>query len=359
MPKRQHPELEGYESQPLYTFELKNQRKTRRDRLLLVSFGLLVGLGVGIGFHFLEPGTWKIGPVSLKAASPPTDEQFQQGFRNAMRAAELTQIAEYREEWVTVAMLWQTAITHMEAVQKSSSQYETAQQKVTEYQRNLQYAQSNVQTRKSSTPQVRQFWTLGSDREMVIAVQGAPTQVLRYDSLCQEVLRYDRSQIKLQHGYVLEYDNLDNNLKVLVDGTTALSTQGTGNTWTIGSTREEIFRFQGAPTRINGYEASGSETLYYGNSFIELNDGRAAGYHDIDNNLNVTMAQPSTNAEVPTWTLGSSRAEVLRAQNQAPSNVNRKNNVCEEIFYYGESSVSLKHGLVTGYSNTGNNLNVR
>jgi hypothetical protein len=370
MAKRRHPEIEGYESHQLYTFELKNHRKKRRDRLMWIVSGMLLGIGIGIA----SPLAWPY--VARHISQSPRQQQtvlteFQQGTEKAMRAAEETQRAEFREDWITVAMLWQGAIAHMESVPSSDPNHELAYQKIEEYERNLQYAQSNVETRESIQPDITSYWTLGSDRGTVISLQGTPSRVMRYDALCQEVMYFGSSRVELLNGQVSSYDNNDGNLKVLLtDPASSLITWGDRNFWTIGSSREDVFRIEGPPTRISDYESMNRETLHYGNNYVDIENGRVVGYQNRDRTFQVALAgtRPQFQAESevsaisnqqPFWSLGSSRDELLKIQQDTPTYVSRNNNSCTEKISYGSSSVELRHGVVTGYDNLGNNLRVR
>jgi hypothetical protein len=69
---------------------------------------------------------------------------FQNAVNQAMRAATLTQSAQTPEEWDIVVSHWQDAIALMDAVPPSHPQHSLAQQKVIEYQENLNYAQKNT-----------------------------------------------------------------------------------------------------------------------------------------------------------------------------------------------------------------------
>lgn len=365
MPKYRHPELEDSDSPTLYTFELKSQRKTRLVRLCWIFFGLVLGMGGSAATYLALTTRWASVLPSIELpmrVNREANRNFLEGTSKAMSAAELTQSAEFKEDWVRVAMLWQEAIAHMGSVPGGDTHGATAQQKVGEYQRNLQYAQSNVQTRPSRNPDVQEFWVPGAERSLVINVQGTPSRVIRYDTFCQEILYYGDSRVELKHGQVSQYDNVDNNLKVVGDATTASLFQGDRNFWTLSSSKEEVFRFQGAPGRIVNYETMGKETLYYGNSFVELEGGSVIGYRNDDRNLKVAIPTPRADSseDVPNfWSLGANRADVLLAQQQTPTQVIRNTATCKETLAFDDSTIELKHGIVTGYDNISNNLRVR
>ncbi|MEL6319746.1 MAG: hypothetical protein AAFQ57_03720, partial [Cyanobacteria bacterium J06626_14] len=174
MKKRQHPEVEGHNIRSLYTFEFRKRGHQLRDRLFWSGGGLLVGIGIAVGVFYRSPLTRQPLPPAEESSTEAPDS-FQQGIQNAMQAAQDTQTAEFREDWIAVAMLWQRAINYMQDVSTSNMNYALAAQKVNEYQRNLQYAQSNVEARESNGSNSVSFWSPGSSRSMVLAIEGTPS----------------------------------------------------------------------------------------------------------------------------------------------------------------------------------------
>ncbi len=92
---------------------------------------------------------------SSQAASPDrgkggTSEtgNYEKAIARATAAATITQSAQSQDDWRLVADRWQQAIRLMGAVPKTSNRQVQAQQKLTEYKRNLAYAQQ--QTRRST-----------------------------------------------------------------------------------------------------------------------------------------------------------------------------------------------------------------
>lgn len=357
MSKKRHPELEGHQSEPLYTFELTNQRKSLRNKLLWTFLG--TGLGVGLmwlGLAFELP----LLPQANQPQTSSEEDPFNQGSRQAMSAAELTQTAEFREEWSQVAILWQQAISHMQAVPTAHPNYEVAQQKLSEYARNLQYAQSNINTRVPDNPDERPYWTIGSDRELVIAIQGMPMRMSQYSNSCKEVMYYGDSIVELKNGYVVDFSDLSGNLNVLGDRQVALSIRSSADTWAIGASQEEVFQIQGTPTRTSTFQDA--VTLHYGNSLVQLVNDNVVGYANADDNLKVAIlpvAAAEDGVNFQGWSLGSSRMEVLQAEQQTPTAVSRLDNNCKEIFEFGNSTVTFRQGLVTEYIDDGANLTVQ
>jgi hypothetical protein len=88
-----------------------------------------------------------VTPTPITPASPatssPQHDPFAEAVNKAMSAATHTQSANSKDEWNLVASQWQEAITLMNAVPPSHPKSVIAQQKVIEYQRNLDYAQKN------------------------------------------------------------------------------------------------------------------------------------------------------------------------------------------------------------------------
>ena len=289
------------------------------------------------------------------------EDPFRLGTNQAMNAAELTQTAEFREDWSRVAILWQQAIKHMQSVPQTHSNYAIAQEKLGEYTRNLQYAQNNISSKAPNNPSAQPYWTLGSDRELVIALQGMPRRVNQYDTTsCKEILYYGDSAIELNNGYVIDYSDLDGNLAVLADDQVALSLKANNGAWTIGSSQQEVFDIQGTPTRTSTYKES--MTLHYEGSFVKIQEGQVVGYSNVDNNLKVSLVPttPSEQSATPsTWSFGSSRSEVLRVEQRTPTAVSRFDNSCEEIFTFDNSTIKFRKGLVSEYSNTSGNLQIQ
>lgn len=362
MPRKSHPELDGKGHQALYTLQFKRTGQLYRERLSWVGLGLLLGSSAVLALLVVAKPALDFSWPRLAFRTSTVDDGFSQGISHAMKAAELTQEANLKEDWIKVALLWQQAISAMQSVPPSYRQYDLAQQKVKEYTRNRQYAETNVNTRAASTPQARPYWTVGSDRDWVIAIQGLPSRILTYNASCDEILRYGSSTIELKNGYVQQYSNLDGNLKVLASTPVALSTEGTATTWSLGSSADQVLKFQGTPSRTEHYSSDNMVTHYYGNSSVVLNKGYVVGYWNTDKNLKVSINLTNSikkTAMADRWSVGSPRAEVLNAQPGPPQAISRNDNSCEEVLHFGGSEVVLRQGFVSGYKNEAQNLRVR
>ncbi len=80
---------------------------------------------------------------STQSSSAPA-QPFHAAVNQAIKAANLTQSATTQTDWQTVTDRWQNAIAFLEAVPDDSPQYITAQEKIAEYQKNLNYAQQKL-----------------------------------------------------------------------------------------------------------------------------------------------------------------------------------------------------------------------
>lgn len=91
-----------------------------------------------------------------KASSPdsspkPQTERFQEALDTAIGAATIAQSAQSEDDWNLVVSRWQSAITLLKAVPKSSANYAIAQKKIADYQRNLAYAQKQQNSNSKAT----------------------------------------------------------------------------------------------------------------------------------------------------------------------------------------------------------------
>ncbi|MEH2182067.1 hypothetical protein [Nostoc sp.] len=129
-------------------------------KLLFVFIIFSIFLGIYFSSIFVEifPLTSKSStqipskPV-LVTPSPVTSESptvliqtdtFREAVNKAINAANLTQSAKSPDEWKTVVSQWEAAIALMKSVPSSSPNYAIAQQKIIEYQKNLNYAKKNA-----------------------------------------------------------------------------------------------------------------------------------------------------------------------------------------------------------------------
>lgn len=68
------------------------------------------------------------------------EDPFAKAIENALQASKLVQVAKTKSEWQEAANSWETAINFLIVVPEFHPQYQVAQQKIREYQNNLDYA---------------------------------------------------------------------------------------------------------------------------------------------------------------------------------------------------------------------------
>ncbi|NLI82481.1 MAG: J domain-containing protein [Deltaproteobacteria bacterium] len=99
---------------------------------------------------------------------------------------------------------------------------------------------------RTPPPHSPEFFTVGSTRDEVLAVQGTPTRV---DG---NKWTFGFSEVRFKEGRVEDYDNYFGNLKVRLLPSHPSSTPPRRDYFTIGSTRDEVLAVQGTPTSIQG-----------------------------------------------------------------------------------------------------------
>ncbi|WP_416666771.1 hypothetical protein [Egbenema bharatensis] len=123
---------------------------------LIVASSFLVSISGCESITALNQATVSQSAPAVSEDQSSSTEPFRNAVNKAMEVAELTQRAKTPEEWREVANLWEQAITLMKSVPQNSPSYETAQSKVSEYQRNLEYAQNNsgltIETPQANLP---------------------------------------------------------------------------------------------------------------------------------------------------------------------------------------------------------------
>ncbi|VXD17503.1 hypothetical protein [Planktothrix paucivesiculata] len=88
----------------------------------------------------LEYSQKNANPQPKNPSVQPPEIYFQQGLNEANTAAFLGQTSKSKDEWEFVASQWEKAIENMKAVSTSDINYGKAQQRVIQYQKNLDYA---------------------------------------------------------------------------------------------------------------------------------------------------------------------------------------------------------------------------
>lgn len=117
------------------------------------------------------------------------------------------------------------------------------------------------------------FFTLGSTKNEVIAIQGTPTRILG------RTWYYGFSTIRFKDGRVKGFDNFFGNLKIRMLPSARDGSSREGRFFTIGSTADEVLAVQGTPTRVQGH------TWFYHFSNILFRHGKVKYVFDSSGNL--------------------------------------------------------------------------
>lgn len=350
----------SYENDKISIYETEDGLRIRRKRdWRRIRQPLLTGLRVaviGIG----TAGLIGLGlyTVQLRQRSQPSEE-FRLAVNKAMSAAELAQTAQTKQEWEKIATWWQEASDLMAAVPNMHSQSAIARDRVIQYAQNRQYAAGKAAAAELATQPLKSLWHIGSSRGQMLAIQGEPTRTIKYDSQCKELFYFNDSRVDVQNGRVIDYQDVDNNLLVILPKDLPNISTIPDGFWSLGSTKESVLAVEGTPSQFIRYEALNQELLYYGNSLIELENNAVIGYHNADGNLSVVVVPSDVQIpEATAWTLDSTQEEVLLIQG-TPTQIEQDPLVCRERFYYDKSIVEFSNGGLAGYHNYSNNLKVQ
>ena len=111
----------------------------------------------------------------------------------------------------------------------------------------------------STTTSGRGYFTVGSTKDEVLAVQGTPTV------LSEDEFHYGSSKVYFRSGVVESWDVWPQNpLKVRLLPSTTTSGQ---EYFTVGSTKDEVLAVQGTPTKFS------EDFFYYGTSKVYFRNG--------------------------------------------------------------------------------------
>jgi hypothetical protein len=178
------------------------------------------------------------------------------------------------------------------------------------------------------------YFTIGSGKEDVLAVQGTP------DRIIGSSFSYGYSSISFQNNRVSGWSNISKNLRVRMISTSSRSE----NYFTLGSTKDDVVKVQGTPDSIIG------NSYGYGYSSISFQGNNVVGWSNISKNLKVKLFSNSENS-LSQFTVGSSKDDVIKVQGTPDS-------IIGNTFGYGYSSVHFQNNRVTNWSNISGNLRV-
>lgn len=132
--------------------------KNLKKKLLIIMLISVVAIGVYLLAKIPKMKEKVLTSIASKVMSPtpfataltPQTDTFREAVNQAISAAKLNQSAKYPDDWKIVTSQWESAIALMKTVPSSSPNYVVAQQKIKEYQRNLNYAEKNSVGNKES-----------------------------------------------------------------------------------------------------------------------------------------------------------------------------------------------------------------
>jgi curved DNA-binding protein CbpA len=184
------------------------------------------------------------------------------------------------------------------------------------------------------------YFTLGSSKADVIDAQGEPDIIVRDD-----LYRYGYSSVSFQNDQVVGWHEApDRPLMVRLLPFIYRDV----DYFTVGSTRDEIVSIHGTPDHFG---EDGRE-VRYGNSRITFERGRVVNWHQSQENPLNARLLPGARATTTSFTLRSTKDEVVAAQG-SPDSFN------DNTLHYGYSTVSFRDGRVIGWHQSPSNpLNV-
>jgi tetratricopeptide (TPR) repeat protein len=126
-------------------------------------------------------------------------------------------------------------------------------------------------------PPSRDYFTVGSTKEEVLAVQGTP------DKVFPTMLRYGTSRVDFAQGHVISWKSKEPALKAKLLPSAPTPARAY---FTLGSTKDEVLAVQGTPNEF-------SETLFrYGTSRVVFENGQVVGWKSKEPALKVPFELP-------------------------------------------------------------------
>lgn len=196
---------------------------------------------------------------------------------------------------------------------------------------------------KKDYTESRKYFTIYSTKQEVVKIQGEPSDSIEVSALKQEIWYYELSSVTFEDNRVVEYANLDNNLRISYFNTpSGISPKPA---FSIGSTRLDVIAAQGNPTTTMRIKPLNQEIWHYGDSRITFVKGRVNEYTNSERNLRISHsgdrkanARHKSNGSP---TIDYSKDGVLRTYSN-PSSSTKINALNKEIRQYGGSQITLE-----------------
>jgi outer membrane protein assembly factor BamE (lipoprotein component of BamABCDE complex) len=186
----------------------------------------------------------------------------------------------------------------------------------------------------------KEYFTVGSTKDDVLAIQGTPTEFF------EDEFGYGFSKVYFSHGVVHSWHNSRvNPLKVRLLFSANIARK---EYFTVGSTKDDVLAIQGTPTDVS------EDEFGYGFSKVYFSHGVVHTWHNSRVNPLKVRLLPSANMARPEYfTVGSTKDDVLAVQG-TPTEFS------EDKFEYGFSIVYFSHGVVSSWDySEANPLKVR
>lgn len=117
------------------------------------------------------------------------------------------------------------------------------------------------------------FFSLGSTKDEVLAVQGTPTRIIN------QTWYYGFSEVRFREARVVAFDNFFGNLKIRMLPSFIDDIAANRQSFSIGASTNEVLAVQGTPTSVQG------SMWFYGLSNILFRNGRVEYVFDTTGNL--------------------------------------------------------------------------
>jgi hypothetical protein len=134
------PEIDNYESSEIVDQYINNYQKWKNTKLVTASFLCLVSGGL-VGFYLSDLS--HLSHAALTVGASETNDAFHDAVNHATKAATLTQSAKTPSQWQRVSQSWINAIALLNSLPENHPQYTLANEKIKEYERNLNYSRKN------------------------------------------------------------------------------------------------------------------------------------------------------------------------------------------------------------------------
>jgi hypothetical protein len=194
---------------------------------------------------------------------------------------------------------------------------------------------------------------IGSGQAMVIAIMGHPDSRGQPIGVDEEVWVYGLSTVTFRDRYVIGWDNRGKNLRVFLGMPQKDPPQVVeGVSWRV------VAEALGTPESITPGESKGVEAWKYGATIITLIDGVVVSYINTTPDIPEVKEKPVRRTPpLKFFRLGSSSAKVQAVMGK-PGSRATFTNVNEEVWSWGESTVTLKNDTVIGWTNVNKKLTV-